>query len=68
MANTYRVTVEFSGSCDYDITLDDSINPTDAAEAIQNLIYNHGSLDNITNPVLECMNQEVVNVYKLEKV
>ena len=64
---TYRVTVEFSGSCDYDITLDDSINLADAADAIQSLIDECGSLDNITNPVLECMNQDIVNVYKLEK-
>ena len=33
---TYRVKVEFSGTCCYDISLDDDVDP---AKAIEDLIY-----------------------------
>ena len=60
---TYRVKVEFSGTCDYDISLADDADPS---KAIVDLIHDFGSLDRITNRKNDCIDENVVEFYKLE--
>ena len=64
MATTYRVTVEFSGSCDYDILLPDYVDP---AKAIDDVIREYGSLDNIMNRINDSINENVVEIKLVEK-
>ena len=61
---TYRVTVEFSGTSCYDISLDDDVDPT---KAIDDLIYDYGSLDNVTNRRDDRIDESIVSIEKLEK-
>ena len=61
---TYRVTVEFTGTCQYEISLDDGVDP---AKAINDLINQYGSLDQITNRINDCLDETVVQIYEVEK-
>jgi hypothetical protein len=61
---TYRVTVEFSGACEYEISLADGVDP---AKAINDLIHQYGSLDKITNRINDYLDESVVQIYEVEK-
>jgi hypothetical protein len=61
---TYRVKVEFSGTCCYDISLADDV---DAEKAIEDLMFEFGSLDHITSRKNDFIDENVVEFYKLEK-
>jgi len=61
---TYRVTVAVNGTCDYDISLADGVDP---AKAIKDLIYQYGSLDQITNRINDYLDESVVQIYEVEK-
>mgnify|MGYP003328403440 FL=1 len=60
---TYRVKVEFSGTCCYDISLDDDVDP---AKTIEDLMFDFGSLDRITSRKNDFIDENVVEFYKLE--
>ena len=61
---TYRVKVEFSGTCCYDISLDDDVDP---AKTIEDLMFELGSLDRITNRKNDFIDESIVSIEKLEK-
>jgi len=61
---TYRVTVEFSGTCQYEISLADGVDPV---KAVDDLIHEFGSLDRVTNRINDFLDETVVQIYEVDK-
>jgi hypothetical protein len=61
---TYRVTVAVNGTCDYDISLADGVDPV---KAIDDLIHQFGSLDRVASRINDFLSEDVVQIYEVEK-
>jgi hypothetical protein len=61
---TYRVTVAVNGTCEYEISLADDVDP---AKAINDLIHDYGSLDQVTNRINDFLDETVVQIYEVDK-
>ena len=62
----YLVTVQFSGSCDYEIELPDDVENVE--DELNELLYENGSFDNIANRQREeRLEEEIIDFEKVEK-
>ena len=59
----YLVTVQFSGSCDYEIELPDDVENVE--DELNEILYENGSFDNITNRVSDCIEEEIIDFEKV---
>ena len=60
----YRVTVHFSGTCEYVIEIPDDVESVE--DELNELLYEFGSFDNITNRVSDCIEEEIIDIAKVE--
>ena len=61
----YLVTVRFSGYCNYEIELPDDIENVE--DELNELLYENGSFDNITNRVSDCIEEEIIDFDKVKE-
>ena len=61
----YLVTVRFSGSCDYEIELPDDVENVE--DALNEMLYENGSFDNITNRLRDRVEEDIINFEKVEE-
>ena len=61
----YLVTVQFSGSCDYEIELPDDVENVE--DELNEILYENGSFDNITNRQSDRVEEEIIDITKVEE-
>ena len=59
----YLVTVQFSGSCDYEIELPDDVENVE--DELNELLYENGSFDNIVNRQCDRVEENIIDFEKV---
>jgi glyoxylase-like metal-dependent hydrolase (beta-lactamase superfamily II) len=59
----YRVTVQFSGTCEYEFELSN----VNAKDDIRRIFDTHGSFDHVTNRVNDRVNENILIIEKVEE-
>ena len=61
----YHVMVEFTGACIYELELPDDVENVE--DALNELLYENGSFDNITNRLRDRVEEDIINFEKVEE-
>ena len=61
----YHVMVEFTGACIYELELPDDVENVE--DAFNEMLYEYGSFDNITNRLRDSIEEEIIDIHKVEE-